>query len=155
MSKKTLFSGLLSLLICAGAAATEVASISFNFYSDGEIVLEGKAPDGVTICPKIRFHNPKLFGYAFPLEINLDKTRSVDLTFKVRGGSGKMEASVNCRAFNGRRRLPAPTLRCTEFVLNDEEAATPFTITKWRGVKTVMLEDGDTITIKATFESVK
>ena len=155
MSKKVLFASLLSLLMCAGALATEVATISFNFYSGGEIVLEGKAPAGVTICRKIRFHNPKLFGYAFPLEVNLDKTKSVELTFKVKGGSGKMEASVNCRAFNGRKKLPAPTLRCTEFVLNDEEVATPFTIKKWKGVKTVMLEDGDTITVKATFEVVK
>ena len=105
MSTKVLFASLLSLLMCAGALATEVATISFNFYSGGEIVLEGKAPEGVTICPKIRFHNPKLFGYAFPLEVNLEKTKSVELTFKVKGGSGKMEASVNCRAFKGKKKL--------------------------------------------------
>ena len=155
MLKKLFFAGMLSLLACASGLATEIASISFNFYSAGEIVLEGEAPEGVTICPKIRFHNPKLFGYAFPLEVNLEKTRSVELTFKVKGGSGKMEASVNCRAFSGKKRLPAPTLRCTEFVLNGEDVATPFTIKKWKGVKTIMLEDGDTITIRASFEVVK
>ena len=153
--KKLLFAGLLSLLACAGARAAEIATISFNFYSGGEIVLEGKAPEGVTICPKIRFHNPKLFGYAFPLEIDLDKTKSVDLTFKVKGGEGKMEASVSSRAVKNGKKLPAPTIKCTEFVLNDEEVATPFTFKKWKGVKKVVLVDGDTITVKATFEAVK
>ena len=153
--KKLLLTGLLSLLASAGAWATDIATISFNFYSDGEIVLEGKAPAGVTICRKIRFHNPKLHGFAFPLEINLDKTKSVELTFKVKGGSGKMQVSTNCAAVKNGKKQPAPTLKCTEFVLNDEEVATPFTIKKWTGVKWVMLEDGDTITVKASFEPVR
>ena len=153
--KKLLFAGVLSLLACAGAFAAEFVTISFNFYSGGEIVLDGEVPKGVTIGRKIRFHNPKLFGYAFPLEINLDKVKSVDLKFKVKGGEGKMEASVSCRAVKDGKKQPAPTIKCTEFVLNDEEVATPFTFKKWTGVKKVMLEDGDTITVKATFEAVK
>ena len=153
--KKLLLVGVLSLLACAGVRAAEFATISFNFYSGGEIVLEGEAPQGVTIGRKIRFHNPKLFGYAFPMEIDLSKTQSVDMKFKVKGGEGKMEASVSCRAVKGGRKQPAPTIKCTEFVLNDEEVATPFTFKKWKGVKKVVLEDGDTITVKATFEVVK
>jgi len=156
MSKKTLFAGALALLFCAAASATEFVNLSFNFYSAGEIVLEGKAPAGVTVVRKIRFHNPKLFGYAFPVQINLDKTKTVDLKFKVKGGSGKMEASVSPSAFKDGKKLPAPTLKCTEFILNEEEdVETPFTFKKWKGVKKVMLEDGDTITIKATFEAAK
>ena len=153
--KKLLLVGLWTLLFCAGAYATDIAVISFNFYSDGEIVLEGQAPAGVTICRKIRFHNPKLHGFAFPLEINLDKTKTVDLKFKVKGGSGKMQVSMNCAAVKNGKKLPAPTLECTEFVLDDEEVATPITIKKWTGVKWVQLEDGDTITVKATFKVVK
>ena len=153
--KKFLIAGLLSLLACAGAYATDIAVISFNFYSDGVIELEGKAPAGVTICRKIRFHDPKLHGFAFPLEINLDKTKSVDLKFKVKGGSGKMQVSMNCAAVKNGKKQPAPTLKCTEFILDDEEVATPITIKKWTGVKWVQLEDGDTITVKATFEVVK
>ena len=153
--KKILLAGILSFMACAGAFAAEIVNLSFNFYSAGEIVLEGEAPAGVTICRKIRFHNPKLFGYAFPLQINLDKIKSIDLKFKVKGGEGKMEASVSPSAFKDGKKLPAPTLKCTEFILNDEEVATPFTFKKWKGVKKVMLEDGDTITVKATFEAVK
>ena len=153
--KKLLLAGILALLACAGASATEIATISFNFYSGGEIVLEGEVPAGVTICRKIRFHNPKLFGYAFPLNIDLSKTKSVELKFKVRGGEGKMEASVNCRAVKNGKKVPGLKLKCTEFVLNDEEVATPFTFNKWTGVKKIMLEDGDTITIRATFEVEK
>ena len=153
--KKLLLAGILSVMACAGAFAVEIVNLSFNFYSAGEIVLDGEAPAGVTICRKIRFHNPKLFGYAFPLQINLDKIKSIDLKFKVKGGEGKMEASVSPSAFKDGKKLPAPTLKCTEFLLNDEEVATPFTFKKWKGVKKVMLEDGDTITVKATFEAVK
>ena len=153
--KKLLLAGLLSFMAGAGAFATEIATISFNFYSDGVIELDGKAPEGVTICRKIRFHNPKLHGFAFPLEINLDKTKTVDLKFKVKGGSGKMQVSMNCAAVKNGKKLPAPTLECTEFVLDDEEVATPITIKKWTGVKWVQLEDGDTITVKATFKVVK
>ena len=153
--KKLLLVGVLSVMACAGAWAAEIATISFNFYSDGVIELDGKAPAGVTVCRKIRFHNPKLHGFAFPLEINLDKTKSVELTFKVKGGSGKMQVSTNCAAVKNGKKQPAPTLKCTEFILNDEEVATPFIIKKWKGVKWVTLEDGDTITVKATFEVVK
>ncbi len=153
--KKILLAGILSLLACVGAFAADIVNLSFNFYSGGEIVLEGKAPEGVTICRKIRFHDPKLFGYAFPLQINLDKTKSVELTFKVKGGEGKMEASVSPSAFKNGKKQPAPTIKCTEFILNDEEVETPFTFKKWKGVKKVMLEDGDTITVKATFEAAK
>ena len=153
--KKLLLTGVLSLLACAGAFATDIVTISFNFYSAGEIVLDGKAPEGVTICRKIRFHNPKLFGFAFPVQINLDKTKSVELKFKVKGGSGKMEASVSLMAVKDGKKLPVPTLKCTEFELNEEEANTPFTFKKWKGVKTIMLEDGDTITIKASFDKAE
>ena len=155
MSKKLLFAGALALLACAGAFATEIVTISFNFYSGGEIVLDGKAPAGVTICRKIRFHNPKLFGFAFPTEINLDKTKTVELKFKVKGGEGKLVASVSSRAVKGGKKLPAPAIKCTEFILNDEEVATPFGFSKWKAVKTTTVEDGDTITIKATFEAEK
>ena len=155
MLKKTLFAGALTLFFSAAAFATDIVNLSFNFYSAGEIVLEGKAPAGVTICRKIRFHNPKLFGYAFPLQINLDKTTSVDLKLKVKGGSGKMEVSVSPSAFKNGKKQPAPTLECIEFELNEEPVDTPFTFKKWKGVKTIMLEDGDTITVKATFKSTK
>ena len=150
--KKLLFAGILSLLACAGAFATEFVSISFNFYSAGVIVPEGEVPAGVTIYKKIRFHNPKLFGYAHPLEINLDKTKSIKMKFKVKGGDGKVVVSVNCRAVKDGQKQPAPTIRCTEFILNEEEVDTPFTYKKWKAVKEIRVEDGDTITLEAAFE---
>ena len=155
MLKKLLFAGALSLLACAGAFATEIASVSFNFYSAGVIVPEGEVPAGVTICPKIRFHNPKLFGFAHPLEVNLDKTKSIKMKFKVKGGEGKVVVSVNSRAVKGGKKLPAPKLTCTEFILNDEEVTTPFTYNKWKAVKEITVEDGDTITLEASFEPAK
>ena len=153
--KKLLLAGILSLLACAGAFATEIVSISFNFYSAGVIVPEGELPAGVTVCKKIRFHNPKLFGYAHPIEINLDKTKSVKMKFKVKGGEGKLVVSVNCKAVKDGRKQPAPTIKCTEFILNEEEVDTPFTYKKWKAVKEITVEDGDTITLEASFEAEK
>ena len=153
--KKLLFIGTLSLLACAGAFATEIASISFNFYSGGVIVPEGEVPAGVTICKKIRFHDPKLFGYAHPLEVNLDKTKSIKMKFKVKGGEGRVVVSVNAKAVKDGKRQPAPKIKCTEFILNDEEATTPFTYNKWKAVKEITVEDGDTITLEASFEPEK
>lgn len=150
--KKVLLVGFLSLLTCAGAFAAEFASISFNFYSGGVIVPEGKVPAGVTVCKKIRFHNPKLFGYAHPIEINLDKTKSVKMKFKVKGGSGRVVVSVNCKKVEKGKKSAATTLKCKEFILDEEEAETPFTFSKWKAVKEIKVEDGDTITLEASFE---
>lgn len=155
MLKKLVFAGLLSLLACAGAFAEEFVSISFNFYSAGVIVPEGEVPAGVTIGKKIRFHNPKLFGFAHPLEMNLGKTKSIKMKFKVKGGDGKVVVSVNSRAVKNGKKLPAPKIKCTEFVLNEEEVSTPFTYNKWKAVKQIEVVDGDTITLEAAFEPAK
>ena len=153
MSKKILLSGVLSLLVCAAAWATDIVSVSFNFYSGGVIVPEGKVPDGVTVCRKIRFHNPKLFGYAHPLELNLDKAKSFKMTFKVKGGEGRVVVSVNCRTVKDGKKVKTPTpISCTLFALNDDEAETPFTFKRWRAVREIKVKDGDTLTLEAAFE---
>lgn len=155
MSKKMLLVGVLTLMMCAGAFAAEIVSVSFNFYSAGVIVPDGEVPAGVTICKKIRFHNPKLFGYAHPLELNLDKAKSLNMKFKVKGGEGRVVVSVNCKATKSGGKSAATTITCTEFILNDEEADTPFTYSKWKAVKEIKVKDGDTITLEAAFEPAK
>ena len=153
MSKKILLSGVLSFLVCAAAWATDIVAVSFNFYSDGVIVPDGPIPEGVTICKKIRFHNPKLFGFAHPLELNLDKAKALKMTFKVKGGAGKVVVSVNCRTVKNGKKVKQPTpISCTLFALNDEEVETPITFKKWYAVKEIKVKDGDTIPLEAAFE---
>ena len=154
--KKTL----LALAVFCGAvlavSAADYAAIDLNFYSaDGTIAVEGKLPEGVTMPKKIRFHNPKLTGYAFPIRINREKTQAIDLKLKVRG-EGKLIPSVF--AVTDPKR-PGCELECSEFefcgIANDK---TPFTFKKWTSLGSnppFVAEDGETITIKAKFKTVK
>ena len=151
----------LSLLAMLCMAALTVAAgdwveIDLNFYNpDGVITVEGKLPEGVTFGKKIRFHNPKLKGNAFPIRIDLEKVQEVDLKFKVKG-EGKIIPSV-CG-------IPVPKragweIECLEFVFcGDANDKTPFTFTKWTSMGSnppLVAEDGETLTIKAKFKPVK
>ena len=150
---------LLPVLLCAAAFAVSAGDwveIDFNFYNpDGVITVEGKLPEGVTFGKKIRFHNPKLKGNAFPIRVNLEKVQEVDLKLKVKG-EGKLIPSV-CG-------IPVPKragweIECLEFEFCGEASdKTPFTFTKWTSMKSnppLIVEDGETITLKAKFRKVK
>ena len=150
---------MLLAMLCGTALALSAADwveIDFNFYNpDGVITVEGKLPEGVTFGKKIRFHNPKLKGNAFPVRVDLEKTQSVDLKFKVKG-EGKIIPSV-CG-------IPVPKrsgweIECLEFEFcGDASDKTPFTFTKWTSMGSnppFVAEDGETITLKAKFKPVK
>ena len=138
------------------ASAADFVVIDLNFYQpDGVITVEGKLPDGVTMPPKIRFKNPNLKGHAFRLNVNLDKTRSVDVKLKVKG-SGRIDPSVSCR--------PVPKrdgweIECLEFEFCGEASdKVPLTFKKWTSLGNkppFVAEDGETITVKAKFRVVK
>ena len=109
----------------------------------------------MTFGKKIRFHNPKLKGNAFPVRVDLEKVQSVDLKFKVKG-AGKIIPSV-CG-------IPVPKrsgweIECTEFEFcGDASDKTPFTFTKWTSMGSnppFVAEDGETLTLKAKFKPVK
>ena len=150
---------LLPVLLCAAAFAVSAGDwveIDFNFYNpDGVITVEGKLPDGVTFGRKIRFHNPKLKGNAFPIRVNLEKTQSVDLKFKVKG-EGKIIPSV-CGITDPKR--SGWEIECLEFEFCGEASdKTPFTFKKWTSVGTkppFNAEDGEIITVKAKFKLIK
>ena len=146
----TLFSAFLA------ASAVDIVVIDLNFYSpDGVITLESKLPDGVTMPPKIRFINPKIKGYAFRLNVNLEKTQSVDVKLKVKG-SGKIDPSVSCRPVPKREGWE---IECQEFEFCGEASdKTPFVFKKWTSMgpqPPFVAEDGETITVKAKFKLVK
>ena len=150
---------LVAVLFCVAAFAVSAADwveIDFNFYNpDGVITVEGKLPDGVTFGRKIRFHNPKLKGNAFPIRVNLEKTQSVDLKFKVKG-EGKIIPSV-CGITDPKR--AGWEIECLEFEFCGEASdKTPFTFKKWTSVGTkppFNAEDGEIITVKAKFKLIK
>ena len=150
---------LLPVLLCAAAFAVSAADwveIDFNFYNpDGVITVESKLPDGVTFGQKIRFHNPKLKGNAFPIRVDLEKVQAVDLKLKVKG-EGKIIPSV-CG-------IPVPKragweIECLEFEFCGEASdKTPFVFKKWTsmgGNPPLVAEDGETLTVKAKFKPVK
>ena len=147
----TLFSAFLA------ASAVDIVVIDLNFYNpDGVIVLESKLPEGVTMPPKIRFINPKLKGHAFRLNVNLDKTQSVDVKLKVKSGSGRIDPSVSCRPEPKRNGWE---IECTEFEFCGEASdKVPLVFKKWTSLGNTppfVAEEGETITVKAKFKVVK
>ena len=137
-------------------SAVDFVTIDLNFYDpDGAITVEGELPEGVTMPPKIRFINPKVKGYAFRLNVNLDKTQSVDVKLKVKG-AGRIDPSVSCR--------PEPKrtgweIECSEFEFCGEASdKTPLVFKKWTSMgpqPMFVAEDGETITVKAKFKKIK
>ena len=154
MKKLMVLAMLCSAFLAVSAA--DIVVIDLNFYNpDGVIVVEGKLPEGVTMPPKIRFINPKIKGHAFRLNVNLDKTQSVDVKLKVKG-SGRIDPSVSCR--------PEPKrtgweIECLEFEFCGEASdKVPLVFKKWTSLgpqPPFVAEEGETITVKAKFRVVK
>ena len=160
MLKKMLLSGLFALVFSVGAFAADTLGMSLNFYSDkGRITPVGELPAGVTMGKPIKFPaKSKLKGYAWPVIIEIDKAPSVELEFTVTG-SGELVVSVNPEIWvAGKGIVSRMTVKCTKFVLNGRpNKKVPFTFSKWTKAtaRGIMVEDGDTITIKAEFVKVK
>ena len=138
------------------ASATDFVVLDLNFYNpDGVITVESKLPEGVTMPPKIRFINPKIKGHAFRLNVDMDKTQSVDVKFKVKG-AGRIDPSVSCRPVPNRAGWE---IECTEFEFCGEASdKTPLTFKKWTSMgpqPMFVAEDGETLTVKAKFKVVK
>ena len=154
MFGKMLLAGVFALMISAGAFAEDIVALSFNFYADGEITPDGELPAGVVMKKKVRFHNKKLFGFGHPFDISLDKIKSWEQTFKVKG-EDKIVVSVSGRSVVDGKRAPAPMIECTELVVNGK-AVKPFTFNKWRAAAgPIFVKDGDTITLKVSFEKTE
>ena len=157
---KKLFAALL-LVFCgaAGSFAADVIALDLNFYSNNGAVVEtvGTLPEGVRMNPRIRFSNPKIKGFAYPVRIDFDKARTVKLRFVVTEGSGRIAPSL-C----GVTRLPDGkyanfTFKCTKLEFGDEPARVklPFTVTKWVNMMPpwgITVEKGDILTLVAEFE---
>ena len=158
MFKKFLLAGVFALMVSTYAFAADVLGMSLNFYSDeGKITPIGEFPAGVLMGKPIKFPaKAKLKGYAWPVRIEIDRVPSIDLQFKVEG-NGVLAVSVNPVIWEGSKIVSTMKVKCTEFVLNGRPTKRiPFTFDKWvHAADKINVEDGDTITIKATFEKVE
>ena len=154
---KKLFAVLLALFCGAvGASAADVIALDLNFYSSNGGVVEtvGSLPDGVVMNQRIRFGNPKLKGFAYPVRIDFDKIKSVKLRFVVTEGSGRLAPSL-CGQPSGKF-----VFKCTKLEFGDEPARVkmPCTVTKWINMLPpwgITVEKGDIITLVAAFEAAE
>lgn len=152
--------GFFAVMLAVAASAAEIISYQLNFYSaDGDLKLQGKPSAGVKLKKKIRFRNPELIGHAFPLEIDLNETDTIEATVVITSGSGKIVPSLSARGTKSGRGGRFSSFVCTEFDYCGEPSAKklPFTVTKWTNMLPagVIVSEGDTVTIRAKFERVK
>ena len=159
MFKKILLIGVFAFMASICTFAADVLGMSLNFYcNEGKITPVGEFPAGVTMGNPIKFPTKsKLKGYAWPALIEIDRAPSIELQFKIEG-NGELVVSVNPEIWRaGQGIVSRMTVKCTEFVLNGRpNRNVPFTFRKWtKAARGIMVEDGDTITIKATFEKVE
>ena len=153
--------GLTALCVAVSAGAASIVSFHFNFYCEGgELELLGTPSPGVKFGKKIRFRNPALVGHAFPVEIDLDKTREMEVTLVVTSGSGRIVPSLSGRIRDPRSKKTRPLkFVCTKFEFCGEPPAKklPFTVAKWTNMLPagVIVTEGETVTIKASFEKAE
>ena len=163
MFKKFFAVMVLAVFGAVSASAANVIAMDLNFYTkDGGTVKPiGKLPDGVTMGRKIRFSNPKLKGFAYPVRIDFDKVKSVDLKVTVSAGSGKIAPSLCGLVTNAEGKTVGKfVFRCTKLEFCDEDSprTLPMTIEKWINMFPpwgVPVIEGDVVSVKATFESAQ
>ena len=163
MFKKSFAALLLVFCGAVPAFAANVIAMDLNFYTKdgGTVKVVGNLPDGVTMGRKIRFGNPKLKGFAYPVRIDFDKVKSVDLKFVVSSGSGKIAPSLCGIVIDSEGKMIGKfVFKCTKLEFCDEDSPRelPMIIEKWINMFPpwgVPVIEGDTVTVKAVFESVE
>lgn len=156
---KKLFAAAL-LIAGISASAANIISLDLNFYSTdgGTVKVAGKLPPGVTMQKRKNFSNPALKGFAYPIRINFDKVKTVELKFVVVSGSGKIAPSLSgyTTKANGKRSGQF-VYKCTKFEFCDEPTTRqlPLKVVKWINMlpRNVEVTEGDTVTVIATFDA--
>ena len=154
------------LLVAGGAVsafAANVIALDLNFYTTdgGTVKVAGKLPDGVTMGKKIRFSNPKLKGFAYPVRIDFDKVKSIDLKFVVSSGNGKIAPSLCGMVTRADGTMCGKVIfKCTSIEFCDEASPRqlPMNIEKWINMFPewgIPVTEGDALTLKATFEKAE
>ena len=150
---KKFFAALL-LVAGAGLSAAEIISLDLNFYSTdgGTLRAVGKLPSGVVMRKRVRFSNPELKGFAYPLRIDFGKNKVLKLTFVVTSGSGRIAPSLSAPKTKSGKLV----YKCTKFVFCDEPTPRklPLKVEKWINMypRCVDVTEGEIITVVAEFE---
>lgn len=153
MLKKMLVAVFAAVLGGTAFAIEDITQVDFNFYSDGDIVLEGELPAGVTFGPKSRFRDPKLKGYGFPIRFDVNKVQSLNMKFTVKGNGGKIVLSIIRYSRDEQKHTKALPLTCKVFEFCDEPSkSVPCVAKRWKSMMSYEVEPGDSLTLKAEFE---
>lgn len=148
------FFAALLLVAGAGLSAAEIIPLDLNFYSTdgGTVKAVGKLPPGVVMKKRVRFSNPELKGFAYPLRIDINRNKTLKLVFVVTAGSGRIAPSLS----TARTKSGKLVYKCTKFVFCDEPTPRklPFKVEKWSNMyqRCVDVTEGEVITIVAEFE---
>ena len=156
MSSK-IITGIVALCAAVSVSAASIVSFQLNFYCEGgEVKPVGKQSPGVRFGKRVRFRNPQLIGFAYPVEIDLDKTNTLEATLVVTRGIGRIVPSLSGRFSDSRGKRLDSKFVCTGFEFCGEPSSKkmPFTVTKWTNMLPagIVVSEGETVTIKATFK---
>ncbi len=155
---------LAAILLFAGVAASagRIIALDLNYYGPEGFSIKpaGKLPPGVVMKKRKNYSNPALVGFAYPIRINFDKVKSVELKFVVTSGGGRIAPSLNGYATNPKGKRSGPfVFKCTKFEFCDEPTTRklPHTVKKWINMlpRNVEVTEGDTLTLVATFEDAE
>lgn len=143
--------------VCAAVMAGDAVEIDLNIFSHATLQLESRLPEGVTVSKQRFFRNPEKANHCYyRIVVDLTKTKSIDLEFKVTslGGDIIPSASPIRMPKDGQKAV----VKCKSFVFFDEQSPiTPCQLSKWTRMlpnSGVEVGNGDTITLKAEFDTI-
>lgn len=158
---KKFFAVMLIAGLTVSAFAADIVALDLNFYSEEETSVKtaGELPEGIVMNRRIRFRNPALHGFAYPVRIDLGKTKTIDLTFNVTGNGAISPSLHGYSADDNGKVVKKLKFKCTalEFCGEPSSRPLPFLVEQWTNMLPwgIRVSDGDTVTIKATFETVE
>ena len=136
--------------LALGAAAAEAADLirlELRMVGKGCVTHEGKLPNGVFVNEPILRNTEKIYLYY----VNLDKTLSTELKFKVNGNVELGPAICAFRREDKKNRTI--TVKCKTFEFDGDAApGIPGPIGKWKRIMVRKFSDGDLVTLKMEFE---
>ena len=147
MWKKLLISVFALVLGATAAEAANLMQLELRVTGGGTIKLAGKLPPGVFTSEPISRGTETVYRYY----IILDKTRSVEMKFKV---SGDIKLGPALSAFKRERgkKNRRISVKCKVFELDGEPAGgIPCVIDKWKRIMVREFHDGDVVTLKMAF----
>ena len=147
--KKMMFALLMLVLGCMVAEASDVVKLGLFVNGDSTVTPVGKLPHGVFHGKTVK---TKAGQMTFPFLIDIAKTQSVDLEFKVTGGGPVSFSLFGTRIEKGKKNIVIP-VTCKVFEINGKPVTgVPCLINGWKKMTTIELKDDDTIVIKLEFE---